>query len=196
MSQQENLSTPVLTTTMNQVFFHRWTRENAFLYKGENLFLAEHFNYEIGMLRFAGEKMNILIQQRDKFRQEKNELKEGECNIAINMALEVFVVHWRALIEFFYFEYKKFEDDDMRVYDFTHKTNWKETRGEMSPCFESLKIRADKEVAHITRSRKYEGDPEKEWPYKEMKTELEKIIELFIQAVEEPSTRKCRLHHL
>lgn len=122
------------------------------------------------------EKAEIALakkERREPRRSLESKLLRRESNLHINMALEVFVVHWRALIEFLYFDYKKFEDDDVRAYDFTDKNNSKETRGEIFPCFEGLKIRADKEVADITRSRKYEGDPEKDWPYKEMKTELE-----------------------
>lgn len=156
--------------------------EGPLLYEGKNLLLHEHFNYEVNMFRFAGEKMNTLVEQRDKFRQEKNELKEGEYNIAINMALEVFVVHWRALIEFLYSERKNWPDD-IRAWDFTDRDKWRETRGNMSRYFRDLKLRAGKEVAHLTSSRKYEDDPEKIWPYEEMKTELEKIIKLFIRAI-------------
>jgi len=86
-------------------------------------FLAEHFVYEITMLFLAGSKLDKIIAKRDKFKQGGNNLKEEECNREINMALEAFVIHWRALIEFFYIKNKKYPQDDMRASDFVVNTN-------------------------------------------------------------------------
>ena len=147
-------------------------------------FLVEHFsyfNYEVDMLHFASSKLDKLIPERDRFKQEGNKTKQIECNTEINMALETFVIHWRALIEFFYTEGKKWPDDDMRAYDFTDKNRWKEARGNIPSCINNLNRRAGKEMAHLTSSRKYGTPPEKKWPYKDMKKHLEGVIKLFVK---------------
>ena len=176
-------SAPGLTTSVNIIFdIDLEGKSPSLYYKGKNSFLQEHFNYEVAMFRFAGNRMDTLIQQRNKSREEKNKLKEREYNTAINMALEVFVMHWRALIEFFY--KKKHQKDDTRAYMFfSDKTKWGKTCPPKSEFVKKQETRSNKEVAHITSSLKYETDPEKKWPCPEMETELEKIIELFIQAI-------------
>lgn len=161
------------TTTVMQRFFIR-------MEKPGDKFLAEHFSYEVAMLRFANSKLDKLIPERDRFKREGNETKQIECNTEINMSLETFVIHWRALIEFFYTKTKKWPDD-MRAYDFTDKNKWEKARGNMSPCIENLNCRAGKEVAHLTSSRKYKANPEKNWPYKDMEKHLEGVIELFVK---------------
>ena len=144
-------------------------------------FLAEHFRYEVVMLRFANSKLDKLISERDRFKREGNKTKQIKCNTEINMALETFVIHWRALIEFFYTKGKNWPADDMRAYDFTDKNKWEKTRGDIPPCIKNLNCRAGKEIAHLTSSRKYGTPPEKNWPYKDMEKHLEGVIKLFVK---------------
>jgi len=144
--------------------------------------LAKHFsyfNYEVDMLHFANSKLNKLVPERDRFKREGNKSKQGECTAEINMALETFVVHWRALIEFFYKTERR--SDDMRVDDFIDKSKWQKTRESMPSWVKKLNCRAGKEIAHLTSSRKYGTPPEKNWPYKEMREHLEAIITVFVK---------------
>ncbi len=145
-------------------------------------FLAEHFGYEVAMLRFASSKLDKLIPERDRFKREGNKAKQIECNTEINVALETFVIHWRALIEFFYTETKNWPDD-LRADDFIDKNRWENARGNIPSCINNLKHRAGKEMAHLTSSRKYEADAEKNWPYEDMKKHLEGVIKLFVKEV-------------
>ena len=146
--------------------------------------LAEHFSYfsyEVAMLRFANSKLDKLIPERDRFKREGKETKKVECNSEISMALETFVMHWRALIEFFYKE--KAKSDDLRAYMFVSDKNKWEKRRPSESKFAEEKKRANKEIAHITKSRKYGTPPEKYWPYKDMEKHLERVIELFMKEV-------------
>jgi len=104
------------TTTVTQILFTRYEKTG-------DSYLAEHFSYEISMLCFADSKIDGLIPERNRFKREGNESKQKECNAEINMALETFVMHWRALIEFLYDKKKKKKKwpDDMRAYDFIAK---------------------------------------------------------------------------
>ncbi len=161
------------TTTVTEVLFTRYEKT------GDSC-LAEHFSYEIGMLRYADSRIDALIPERNRFEREGNESKQRECNTEINMALETFVMHWRALIEFFYDDRKKKKwPDDMRAYDFVDRSKWEKARGNMPSWIRNLNRRAGKEMAHLTSSRKYGTPPEKNWPYKDMKKHLEVVIELF-----------------
>ena len=144
-------------------------------------FLVEHFRYEVAMLRFASSKLDKLIPERDRFKREGNKTKQIKCNTEINMALETFVIHWRALIEFFYTKGKKWPADDKRAYDFIDKSKWEKVRGNMPPCIKNLNCRAGKEIAHLTSSRKYGTPPEKNWPYKDMEEHLEGVMKLFVK---------------
>lgn len=153
------------------------------LEKPRDELLAKHFsyfNYEVDMLHFANSKLNKLIPERDRFKREGNKSMQGECTAEINMALETFVVHWRALIEFFYAETEKWPDD-MRAYDFVDRSKWEKARGNMLSWIRDLHCRAGKEIAHLTTSRKYGTPPEKNWPYRDMKKHLEGVIKLFVK---------------
>lgn len=161
------------TATVPQILFTRYEKTG-------DSYLAEHFSYEISMLRFADSKIDGLIPKKNRFERERNESKQRECNAEINMALETFVMHWRALIEFFYDDRKKKKwPDDMRVYDFVDGSKWEKAIGNMPSWIRNLNCRAGKEIAHLTSSRKYGAPPEKSWPYKDMKKHLEAIIAVF-----------------
>lgn len=164
-------------TTTSTVYTHRFPIQTK---KPVDKFLAEHFSYEVDMLYFASSKLDKLIPERDRYEREGKESKKIKCNTEINMALETFVIHWRALIEFFYTETKKF-DDDMRAFDFTDKNKWEKARGDIPPCIKNLNCRAGKEIAHLTGSRKYGTPPEKNWPYPDMEKHLEGVIKLFVK---------------
>ena len=166
------------STTVVQNFFTRYE-------KSGDRYLAEHFSYEISMLRFTDSKIDRLIPERDRCEQEGSESKRREYNTEINMALETFLVHWRGLIEFFYYpgekRKKKRYPDDKRAYDFVERDKWEKVRGEMPKRFCEWYKRTGKEIAHLTSSRKYGTLPQKGWPYKEMRAELERIIKIFLE---------------
>ncbi len=112
----------VTTTTVTQILFTRYEKTG-------DSYLAEHFSYEISMLRFADSKIDELIPDRDRFGRKGNESKQRECNAEINMALETFVMHWRALIEFFYDDRKQKKwPDDVRAYDFVDRSKWEKSK--------------------------------------------------------------------
>lgn len=158
------------TATVTQVLFTPYEKT------GDN-YLTGHFNYEISMLLFADSRIDGLIPERNRFEREGNKSKQEECTAEINMALETFVIHWRALIEFFYKTERR--PGDMRADDFINRNKWQKTR-ESIPCWvKDLNSRAGKEIAHLTSLRKYGTPPEKNWPYKKMKKHLEKVIKLF-----------------
>lgn len=179
MAKQEkgnnSLSKPVFSTGSSESFINRWnnlTTENSSMYEGKNLFLAEHFNYEIGMLRFADSKLD-------------------ELNAEIYMAGESFLIHWRGLIEFFYYPAEKEKgkgkkgkkrkhSDAKRAYDFVDRDKWEEVRKDMPDEVCEWYERAHKEIAHLTRSRKEGSPPEKDWFYKDMMEQLEDIIRRFL----------------
>lgn len=110
-------------------------------------FLEEHFAYEVKMLCVSLEGIILSIQQGNIWMK--------------NLAIENFLLHFRNLVEFLYFE-KKY-DDDARSKEFINAANWSLLYKSYTKESKKLYFRACKEVDHLTYSRFYGTPPEKAW---------------------------------
>src|SRR5207244_111446 len=89
--------------------------------------------------------------------------------------VESFVQHLRNLIWFFC---KKAQfDDDVTAADFLDDPReWKERE---SPTLQAARLRANKELNHLTRDRKNLGDPLKDWKIGELFQEIAGVAKKF-----------------
>jgi hypothetical protein len=78
-----------------------------------------------------------------------------------NVLIEAFVVHLRNVIVFLFDD--RPEPSDVVAADFFAMGEWTRLRGKIPPILKSARIRANKEVSHITTGRHHSGSPKKHW---------------------------------
>ena len=118
----------------------------------------EHLRYEFQMIRFVSEKIPTA---------------EGFARSAL---IESFAVHFRNLADFFY--PGRLLDDDLTAANFFDSSNeWKPTPA--SELLKESRIRANKEISHITYQRKGERDPTKPWRVGSLLYEIEALAQQF-----------------
>ena len=125
----------------------------------------EHLNYEIWMFRETCNQLNF--SQKTRFER--------------NLLLESLPTHVRILIEFFYNDKNKKYPNNLVAQDFLPETiNWKNERPYITKLLNEAKNKADKQLAHLSLWRvKIERDGKKEWDWKSIKKDMEKIIAKF-----------------
>jgi len=111
------------------------------------LYGGAHVRYEIEMCASAA---HLLLA----FTPERNSLT--------NALLESYALHLRNLIEFIYWTPKP-PDDVNAVHYVRDKDAWLAARGEASDFLKGVKLRADKQIAHLTKKRFIGDAPEKQW---------------------------------
>jgi hypothetical protein len=99
-----------------------------------------------------------------------------------NAVLEAFLLHARALTEFFYNDSPR--PDDIVAQDFMPvSVTWTKECPPISTALENLRQRAGKQLAHLTYNR-LEVKPEtKPWPFLEILSGLEAPLRVFLQYV-------------
>lgn len=128
----------------------------------KNNFLNIHFCYEIEMLIWA------------------YRLTANSQSVEMNIKVETFLTHARALLEFFY-DKKKYPDD-ARAFEFVvDRSTWESMRPSKSGEIENAIDRMNKELSHITYKRHDSVVPEKKWGelFPIIKDEIEELIRLF-----------------
>jgi len=99
-----------------------------------------------------------------------------------NALLESFVIHFRGLLDFFYPPATTKADDVLAEDYFNEKSEWERLRP--SPLPETLsvaKIRAHKEVAHLTYARLDVTPETKGWAFIDIAKEMQSLMNLFLQ---------------
>jgi|ERR1017187_1302424 hypothetical protein len=103
---------------------------------------------------------------------------EGYLHDAV---LEAWVVHLRNLILFFC--HPKADSDDVIAKDFLDKPDrWSQTE---STTLKAARIRANKELSHITEKRKYAGEKDKDWDVAGLFREIGDIAKKFVSQASE-----------
>ncbi len=102
-----------------------------------------------------------------------------------NALIESFAVHLRALLDFFYLESSKNDDDILAVHFFNDPNVWEAAKPKLTPAeLRAIKTRVKKEVAHLTYKRIAISSVEKDWPIIEYKTHVLDACEKFIECVD------------
>ncbi len=130
---------------------------------------AEHIAYEIDM--FFG--MTEMLSPLNKI---------GASSLAeakrLNFAMiEAFVIHLRNLIDFLYMD--RPQSTDVVATDFC--TNWQTVRPTISPVLEKARVRANKELAHLTTDRLAGSPPAKQWDFSALAGEIRPLLRLFVK---------------
>lgn len=65
--------------------------------------------------------------------------------------------------------------------DFFYADEWRAVRPQISPSLERARVRANKEIAHLTSERLTGSPPEKRWDVLAVATEIRPIMDVFVQ---------------
>jgi len=128
-------------------------------------YIKEHLIYEISMLKFTRTAL----------------MQSVENEFLYFVLLESFVLHARNLIDFFIIENEKKHSDDVIARDFkTNSGKWLGKVENNRTFLEGIKVRANKELAHLTLKRIAGKPEEKEWPRETIYLILYDIINEFV----------------
>ena len=131
-------------------------------------YFTEHVRYEVQMLLNA--TSGIL---------QKLKVPQG----LQHMAVESYAMHLRNLITFLY--PSSLRDTDIYAKDFfIEEETWKKVRPELSETLVKAKIRADREVGHLTIFRQNGTPTGKEWDVKNLTGELMPLINLCCESAD------------
>lgn len=134
--------------------------------------------YELAMLK----KTNQVLERLGPAE------KDDEINKVIRNALiESFVLHARALLDFFYPENPK--ADDVIVDDFFKMgSEWCKLCPPKSTLLSTVHKRVGKEIAHLTYARQKVTIDEKRWRHSEISREISELMAKFLKEVD-----RCKL---
>jgi hypothetical protein len=120
----------------------------------------------------------VLLRSTGTFRVD---VEEDDTRLIRNNALiEAFGMHTRSLLDFFYTNAE--HDDVIASHFFSPPSIWENARPFKSKEeLKEIKDRINKEIAHLTYTRN--DVKSKLWPFKEIQTDLNKIVEVFLSRV-------------
>ncbi len=125
------------------------------------------------LLKYSGEH---LLHEIKMFRWLAGNIKPmGTYEYENDAMVESFVLHLRNLIMFFCFP--ESNGDDVVAGDFCHDpSKWPATE---STVLKDARLRANKELSHLTSVRKNKGDPDKEWNVASLVGEIDSLAKRF-----------------
>jgi hypothetical protein len=92
-----------------------------------------------------------------------------------NILIEGFAIHLRNVIDFLY---TKPQPTDVVAEDFFPLGDWDKIRPPISTTLEAARIRANKEIAHLTTDRMAGSPPAKRWDCKGLANEIRPLLQL------------------
>lgn len=127
---------------------------------------AGHLNYEYEMLRTIVRELSTGTRPQ----------------WLTNALLESFVIHLRALIDFFYTPARTKPDDMLATDYFPDPKAWEAAIPSMSEVLRNARDRAHKEIAHLTYARLDVTTDTKPWNFFGISKEIEALMEKFLEA--------------
>jgi len=93
-----------------------------------------------------------------------------------NVMIEAFAVHLRNVIDFLYLDSPK--QTDVVAADFFAPNAWDTLRPSITTTLEIARVRANKEVAHLTTDRIAGSPPVKGWDFQRLAAEIRPLLRL------------------
>lgn len=137
-------------------------------------FSAEHIPYEIDM--FFG--MVEMLTRRSVI----GATSEAEAVRLKNALIEVFAIHLRNIIDFMYLE--RPQPTDVVAADFCTAGAWQAVKPPITNNLEAARVRANKEIAHLTSQRIAGTPPEKAWDPCRLAAEIRPLLQLVVARAE------------
>ena len=178
--------------------------------KSKDLLLeaSDHLNYEVWMLRLTSYRLAQVAEsspaENGPFLHTVTHTSHVEVSIyssnapitapsedeehvaRVNADIESFAIHLRALLDFFYMPPEKARSDDILAeHFFTDPQLWREARPQLSEQeLAAIRERVGKEIAHLTYRRLFLTEPEKLWPFIDLKRTALDALEAFLENVD------------
>jgi len=95
-----------------------------------------------------------------------------------NALIEAFVIHLRNLIDFLYLD--RPQPNDVVAADFCGACIWEAQRPPITSSLDAARVRANKEIAHLTSQRIAGTPPEKAWEPSALAAEIRPLLRLFV----------------
>jgi hypothetical protein len=121
----------------------------------------EHVFYELEMFQAAGQ--TLLSRQMNR--------------LVLNAMIESFVIHLRNLIDFFYPD--RVQPDDVVAAEFFNGAKEWGRLSNITPKLAACRVRANKELMHLTRKRIAGTSPNKPWKVAELTCEIKHVAKKF-----------------
>ena len=129
--------------------------------------VSEHLHYEVGMLLAVAHGL------------ESGVLCESPGH---NALVESFAIHLRNLVEFLWSDKPK--NDQVIAEDyFALPDDWRSVRGAIPEALRAARIRAAKEVTHLTYARLLVTEARKGWSFVALSREIMKTFRLYLRNV-------------
>jgi len=128
--------------------------------------MENELGYEIGMFNNTCKASNF-FSNLDQFSR--------------NLLIESLAAHTRVLVDFFYYDKKKYENNDIIAQDLLPSNIvWSKLRPELPQILRDAKQKADKQLAHLTLDRiRLKREDKHGWNFYAINQEMNKIIECF-----------------
>lgn len=137
-------------------------------------FSAEHLVYEIDM--FFG---MVEVFMRPSAIGAASVAEEARLK---NALIEVFAIHLRTLVDFLYLE--RPQPTDVVAADFCATGTWEAVKPSITRSLEAARVRANKEIAHLTSQRIAGTPPEKAWDPCALAAEIRPLLQLVVAKAE------------
>jgi hypothetical protein len=101
-----------------------------------------------------------------------------------NALVESFAIHLRNMLDFLWPDKPKRKSDWVIAADFfSSPSDWEKLRPEISQLLVVSRVRAAKEIAHLTYARLAVDPEQKDWDVRQIANEVTRVVEKFIRHV-------------
>jgi hypothetical protein len=169
---------------------------------------SEHLNYEIWMLRLSSYQIEMFakdLSQSDEpgysaythtthvttsiYSSNDPFIPPSDAEfkaVQINAHLESFAIHLRSLLDFFYIDPKNAHKEDILAEHYFYNPQvWYYKRPDISDAdLEEIKARVGTEIAHLSYKRLLLSEPDKLWPFIELKLFVLEALKVFLIEVD------------
>lgn len=132
---------------------------------------GEHIFYEVDM--FFGLVAMLSIPSRAVVAPSVEEARRVN-----NALVEAFGIHLRNILDFLYID--RPQPTDVVALDFFTMGTWQTLRPAISRVLEDARVRANKELAHLTTERLAGNVPEKVWAFSALANEVRPLLQFFV----------------
>ncbi len=127
---------------------------------------AEHVAYEIDMFFWLARHSSAALAAPTA----------ADAGRLSNVLIEASVIHLRNIIDFLYLDKPK--ATDVVATDFFASNVWDSLRPPITPSLDAARIRANKEIAHLTTDRMAGSPPAKAWDFQTFANEIKPLLHL------------------
>jgi hypothetical protein len=101
-----------------------------------------------------------------------------------NALVESFAIHLRNMLDFLWPDKPKRKSDWVIAADFfPSPSDWEKLRPEISQLLSDSRVRAAREIAHLTYARLAVDPEQKDWNVRQIANEVTRVVEKFIRHV-------------